>query len=250
MSSRYEVLTDEDRAQFLEKGYVKLRGCFTREAARGAHPAHLGPARLSRGRPDDLGTPVGAHGVAPTTSTSARSRPKAWQAACELIGGEPSGWPPGKPFPWTDAFIVNLRQEHEGPWTPASPATPGWHVDGSWFRHYLDSPEQGLLAIVLWSDVVPRGRRRRSSPPTRSGRSPASWPTTPRACCPGTHAGTGRDDFRLRRAGRAVRRVRRGHRPGRRRLPAAPVRAARQVAERRCGAAVHHQLDAVPRPSR
>jgi len=25
------------------------------------------------------------------------------------------------------------------------------------FRHYLDSPEQGLLAIVLWSDVVHQG---------------------------------------------------------------------------------------------
>jgi hypothetical protein len=33
----------------------------------------------------------------------------------------------------------------------------GWHVDGNWFRHTLDSPRQGLLLIGLFSDVVPRG---------------------------------------------------------------------------------------------
>jgi hypothetical protein len=43
------------------------------------------------------------------------------------------------------------------PWADPSPESPGWHVDGSWFRHYLDSPEQGLLTIVLWNDVVHQG---------------------------------------------------------------------------------------------
>lgn len=31
----------------------------------------------------------------------------------------------------------------------------GWH--GDFFRHFLDSPEQGLLTLVLWSDVHHRG---------------------------------------------------------------------------------------------
>lgn len=31
----------------------------------------------------------------------------------------------------------------------------GWHVDGNWFRHTLDSPHQGLLVIGLFSDIEP-----------------------------------------------------------------------------------------------
>jgi hypothetical protein len=31
----------------------------------------------------------------------------------------------------------------------------GWHVDGNWFRHTLDCPNQGLLVIGLFSDVEP-----------------------------------------------------------------------------------------------
>ena len=37
------------------------------------------------------------------------------------------------------------------------PPRPGWHKDGDFFRHFLDSPEQGLLTIVLWSDIEHRG---------------------------------------------------------------------------------------------
>jgi hypothetical protein len=33
-------------------------------------------------------------------------------------------------------------------------ARAGFHKDGDWFRHFLDSPEQGLLGIVFWRDVV------------------------------------------------------------------------------------------------
>lgn len=33
----------------------------------------------------------------------------------------------------------------------------GWHVDGDFFIHYLDSPEQGLLVVPLFTDVAPGG---------------------------------------------------------------------------------------------
>ena len=29
-----------------------------------------------------------------------------------------------------------------------------WHNDGDFFVHFLDSPEQALLVIPLWSDIV------------------------------------------------------------------------------------------------
>jgi hypothetical protein len=43
------------------------------------------------------------------------------------------------------------------PWQPPSPAVGGWHKDGDFFRHFLDSPEQGLLTFVLWTDMVHKG---------------------------------------------------------------------------------------------
>jgi hypothetical protein len=47
---------------------------------------------------------------------------------------------------------VNFRhgRDQPEPWP-----TWGWHVDGNWFRHTLDSPRQGLLVMGLFSDVPP-----------------------------------------------------------------------------------------------
>ena len=79
--------------------------------------------------------------------------PKAWQAACELLGGEERV----SPCTWGDSMIVNLRKGADQPWQPPSAAVGGWHKDGDFFRHFLDSPEQGLLTIVIWSDIEPQG---------------------------------------------------------------------------------------------
>jgi ectoine hydroxylase-related dioxygenase (phytanoyl-CoA dioxygenase family) len=43
------------------------------------------------------------------------------------------------------------------PWQPPSSAVGGWHKDGDFFRHFLDSPEQALLTFVLWTDMLPKG---------------------------------------------------------------------------------------------
>ena len=58
---------------------------------------------------------------------------------------------------WGDGFIVNLgKPEYKADdeldlrrdmW--------GWHNDGDFFVHFLDSPQQALLVIPLWSDIVP-----------------------------------------------------------------------------------------------
>ncbi|HYE07608.1 MAG TPA: hypothetical protein VEL07_18970 [Planctomycetota bacterium] len=80
--------------------------------------------------------------------------PRAYHAMLELCGGAERV--AGDPQ-WGDAFIANLGVRADQPWVPPSPAAGGWHKDGDFFRHFLDSPEQGLLTIVLWSDVVERG---------------------------------------------------------------------------------------------
>lgn len=56
-----------------------------------------------------------------------------------------------------DSFIINLgSKEGEGKVVPPK-ELKGWHCDGDFFIHFLDSPEQALLVIPCWSDVESNG---------------------------------------------------------------------------------------------
>jgi hypothetical protein len=94
--------------------------------------------------------------------------PKAWDTLLAVVGGEArlETRVMGKPrthfssinsFAWSDAFIINFRRGADQLWQPPSARVSGWHKDGSYFRHFLDSPEQALLTIVLWSDMRHQG---------------------------------------------------------------------------------------------
>jgi hypothetical protein len=140
---------------FLDKGYVVLRGCFSREAA----------AEFTADLWDRLGYDEHAPSSWAEPSVHMPSRrnldvrefaPKVWDAVCDLVGGA-ERIAADRPYAWSDGFIVNLREGADRPWAPASADAPGWHKDGDFFRHFLDSPEQGLLTLVLWSDVQHRG---------------------------------------------------------------------------------------------
>jgi len=79
--------------------------------------------------------------------------PTAAAAMGQLLGG----WQRCKPVTWCDAIIANLGVGADRPPVPPGPELGGWHKDGDFFVHFLDSPEQALLTIILWSDVVPGG---------------------------------------------------------------------------------------------
>ncbi len=94
--------------------------------------------------------------------------PKAWDAILELVGGEDRIEPKVmaieskhfstiNTFTWSDSFIVNFRRGADAPWQPPSAKVGGWHKDGSYFRHFLDSREQALLPIVCWGDMLHQG---------------------------------------------------------------------------------------------
>ncbi|HZC26864.1 MAG TPA: hypothetical protein VE287_07560 [Actinopolymorphaceae bacterium] len=153
MGSGYQVLTDEQAQAFLDNGFVRIPGCFSRDDADALTSTVW--TRLGYD-PDDRTTWTEPSIHMPTHQRLdvKEFAPKAWLAACDLVGGEDRV---RQPFAWGDGFIVNLWQGAERPWQPASPASPGWHKDGDFFRHFLDSPEQGLLTLVLWSDVRHQG---------------------------------------------------------------------------------------------
>jgi hypothetical protein len=151
----YRILTDEQVEQFLTQGYVVLRECFTRAAAQeltGSIWTRLGYD------PDDPATWARPSIHMPThREIDVRTfAPKVWEAVCHLVGGA-DRISTTHPYQWNDAYIVNLWEGGDLPWAPASPQSPGWHKDGDFFRHFLDSPEQGLLTLVLWSDVHHQG---------------------------------------------------------------------------------------------
>ena len=43
-----------------------------------------------------------------------------------------------------DAFVANFHRGADRPWAPPSAEVKGWHKDGSFFRHFLDSRERGI----------------------------------------------------------------------------------------------------------
>jgi hypothetical protein len=89
------------------------------------------------------------------TYDAAKFAPKAWTAIAELCGGEDRIDPECRR--WQDSLIVSLGSpEREGKPDPPQDLE-GWHVDGDFFVHYLDSREQGLLVIPLFTDIAPGG---------------------------------------------------------------------------------------------
>ncbi|KAJ7670637.1 hypothetical protein DFH06DRAFT_139938 [Mycena polygramma] len=145
-------LSDAQKAHFLKHGFVHLPQCFSREAS-AAFTSKLW-TRLGMS-PDDTTTWHTERTNMPSHTSVLISEfaPKAWSAICELIGGEDRISDETKV--WKDSFIVNLGKEGQG--AVGFRELEGWHVDGDFFLHFLDSPEQALLVIPIFSDIGPGG---------------------------------------------------------------------------------------------
>ncbi|KIJ62599.1 hypothetical protein HYDPIDRAFT_114250 [Hydnomerulius pinastri MD-312] len=143
---------------FMENGYVVIKQAFTQQKSDdwtkelwtrlGCDPNDKATWPTDK---DRIHMPVHNREAVKTFA------PKAWGAMTELLGGEEriaenSGW-------WGDSFIVNLGSEElERQKESLHPHDlDNWHVDGDFFVHFLDSPEQGLLVIPIFSEIIPRG---------------------------------------------------------------------------------------------
>ncbi len=164
---QFQVLTPEEAQHFIEKGYVRIKGCVDRDMAKGwTDEAYerLGYDPNDRSTWTEEIVWMDRNNVAPIKEIS----PKAWAALCDVAGGEDridtrvmeiesQHFTTIDSTEWSDAFIVNFRRGADQPWMEPSPEAGGWHKDGSFFRHFLDSREQALLTIVYWSDVGHKG---------------------------------------------------------------------------------------------
>lgn len=145
-------LTDAEKEHFMTHGWLRLKNCFTREQAAAATASVW--TRLGMDPADkSTWTRERTHMPHHTEFDAADFAPRAWAAICELCGGEDriADWT----RKWRDTFIVNLGTP-EGEGKEVDPRDlRNWHVDGDFFVHYLDSPEQGLLVIPLYTDIAP-----------------------------------------------------------------------------------------------
>lgn len=146
-------LTTAQLDEFIQRGYLTLHDCFSREAAQALTDRAF--VRLGYDK-NDPATWKSARVHMPTLEgfDCREFAPNAWAAMGDLLGGAERM---KQPCGWSDAFIVNFHEGADRPWQPPSASVSGWHKDGDFFRHFLDSPEQGLLVLVIWSDIDPQG---------------------------------------------------------------------------------------------
>jgi hypothetical protein len=152
------TLSEAQRVQFMEYGFVKIEKCFTKAQA-AEFTKDMWP-RLGFSPTDKATWTVErSHMSGHRVVSVSEFAPKAWAAMCQLLGGEEriESGDGEKASGWSDAFIVNLgKPEYEAEENlDLRKDLWGWHNDGDFFVHFLDSREQALLVIPLWSDIVP-----------------------------------------------------------------------------------------------
>lgn len=163
-----EILTRDDARHFVDKGYVVVHGsfpeAFAAEVCQGAWDEMRAAHGVDEHDPETWSKPFtggGRIGYIRTKGTDRRlvlktDAPRAFHAQADAIGGTarlPGG---GSNLAWRDAAIGNLGLPGGPEWSPPGPRQTGWHKDGWHFRHFLNSPEQGLLTVPIYSNIQPR----------------------------------------------------------------------------------------------
>jgi hypothetical protein len=144
-----KIFTDKQVADFIEDGFLVLENAFDRDVALQCQ--------------DFLWSQIDQKKDDPSTWTEHMFRLKENynQAPFDKIpnqriddayadlAGEGRFISP-KDFGW---WIVLFPGYYKPPWKDLG----GWHVDGSQFHHHLNSKDQGLLNLYMFSDVKPGG---------------------------------------------------------------------------------------------
>ncbi len=153
MAKTYKALVESDVDHFIQKGHVVLKGCFSRELAAEWREFAFKRLGYDPGNAETWAEPR-VHLPSMNRVPVREIAPRAWDAICDLLGGE--NRLADATSSWGDGFIINFNAGADEAWQPPGKLRQGWHKDGDFFRHFLDSPEQGLLTIVIWSDILPR----------------------------------------------------------------------------------------------
>src|SRR5690606_26840367 len=139
-------LSKEEIDHFVKFGFIQVPDCFDRAFAKQWTDEAYGRLGYDPNDPSTWEKPI-VHMPNDAWVNVKEFSPKAYAVICQLLGGEdriPEN------IRWGNGFIVNFSLGADSEWIPPSPEAGGWHKDGDFFHHFLDSPEQGLLLIVIW----------------------------------------------------------------------------------------------------
>ena len=142
------------REEFLQHHMVHLKGALPPDMCEEWVADYFARTGIDESDPSTI--PDDTNGFAASTRTIPipEASPMAWDAICELLGGEDKIDERTRFF--SNGFNLNYNLGADEPWQGPSPDRPGWHKDGWFFRHFLDSPEQALLCLVVWRDIGPQ----------------------------------------------------------------------------------------------
>ena len=167
-AERCSELSRADAAHFVERGYVVVRGAFSKDIAAAVREQAWseleGQHGVDRHDPSTWNRSFGFGGHVGYVRTQGSERrfrlrtdaPRAFAAQADVVGGAERLPERGESLAWRDSAIGNLAGPEGPAWQPPSPQQRGWHKDGWHFRHFLNSPEQGLLTVPIFSDILPQ----------------------------------------------------------------------------------------------
>jgi hypothetical protein len=148
-----DVLGPDDIELFIESGYATVRQAFTAgQAAAAAECVWRRMEEKAGIRKADPSTwpqayDIEEHLISPVVLDCFTDRIAS--AIGQLAG--PGRWRGERRWGlWPVNFSFGKSRPYDFPVT-------GWHIDGNWFTHTIDSPKQGLLVIGLFTDIEPRG---------------------------------------------------------------------------------------------
>lgn len=151
-----KVLSEQDREHFMEFGWVRVPEAYSRADALAAQMDLWAEVEKRGVLREDRSTwtmPLLRMNENYDTPAFRRCNTTRLADAIEDLVGQGRWLGRGKPVQW-GWWPVNFANGADEAWdVPAQ----GWHWDGIHFRHQVDSPDQGLLCLCIFSDVGPQG---------------------------------------------------------------------------------------------
>lgn len=165
-----QVLSDADVEQFIELGYIRVKQAYSREAALKAQRFlwdqindRYPDLQLNPDDPSTWQDVIDRDAEAAQVSIHLREffngpefkacETSRLAGAIEDLVGEGRWALKDEPHNW-GWWPINFAVGKNRPWTVSE---TGWHWDGMGRKHFVDSPEQGLLVLPCFSDVGSRG---------------------------------------------------------------------------------------------